>query len=218
MKRPKIALGEIYHIYNRGVEKRKVFLDKFDYLRFIHNMYEFNDKNPALDMRSKANFRECREVGLPDTGDGVKERRKLVEILSFCLMDNHFHMMIREVEEGGLTAFMRKIGTGYTNYFNLKYKRVGSLFQGKFKAVHLNSDQHFLYLPFYIHLNPLDFQHPEWRLGQVEDAKGALDFLETYRWSSLLDYLEKRNFPSIISKEFLLPILDKPENQRRKLF
>ena len=113
-------------------------------------------------------------------------------------MPNHYHFMLRQIVDGGITEFMRKIGTGYTNYFNLKNKRVGALFQGKFKAVHIEKEAHLLYLPHYIHLNPLDLGFPEWREQKIKNVSKALQFLKTYRWSSYLDYINIKNFPSIL--------------------
>lgn len=101
MQRPKPAINEIYHIYNRGVDKRTIFMNDADHLRFIHDLYEFNDQEPtqnALYYFKKARYME---VGLPI-------RRLLVEILAFCLMPNHFHMVVKQITDNGLTIFMRK--------------------------------------------------------------------------------------------------------------
>lgn len=126
-----------------------------------------------------------------------------MEILCFCLMPNHYHFLLRQLVDGGVTEFMRKIGTGYTNYFNLKNNRVGALFQGKFKAVQLEKEAHLLYLPHYIHLNPLDIRMPEWRERKIRSVGNALKFLESYQWSSYLDYIGKKNFPSVIVSDFI---------------
>jgi len=212
MKRPIIATNEIYHIYNRGVEKRKIFLDDEDRFRFIHDLFEFNDINPVpnLTYYFKSQFKE---VGLPKI---EREPRKLlVEILAFCLMPNHFHLMVKQKIDGGITLFMRKLGTGYVNYFNQKYKRVGPLFQGKYKIVHLCQDAHFLYLPYYIHLNPLELVIPEWKEKGTKDIKKVMRFLEQYRWSSFPDYIDHKNFPSVTQRNFLLKLFDGPENYRK---
>ncbi|MBP9716185.1 MAG: transposase, partial [Candidatus Pacebacteria bacterium] len=115
LRKTALVQGEIYHIYNRGVDKRDIFMDDEDRIRFIHDLYEFNDLNPVLNLglslKNKSN-----EVGLPYFRKNKREN--LVEILAFCMMDNHFHLMIRSVSENGITEFMRKLGTGYTNYFN----------------------------------------------------------------------------------------------------
>ncbi|MBI5147561.1 MAG: transposase [Parcubacteria group bacterium] len=201
MERPKPTTDKIYHIYNRGVDKRNVFLDNDDYLRFIHDLFEFNDVAPALNLAYYLGKNQSKEVGLPN----IKRppRKLLVELLIFCLMPNHIHLLMRQKREGGITEFMRKIGTGYTNYFNQKYNRSGVLFQGKYKLVRLASEPHFIHLPYYIHLNPLGLKFPGWRDEEIKNYKEAMKFLENYRWSSYLDYIGKKNFPSITQREFL---------------
>ncbi len=125
MKHPPFANSYIYHIYNRGVEKRKVFLDDQDYFRFIHDLYEFNDENPVLNVNYRLQHRQSKYMGvqLPYIKN---ERKLLVDILVWCLMPNHYHLILRQRRDNGIVLFMQKLGSGYTNYFNLKYKRVGS--------------------------------------------------------------------------------------------
>jgi len=187
MKKPNFISGNIYHIYNRGVEKRDIFMEDLDYFRFIHDLFVFNNIDAVLPM----------EIQPP-------KRKLMVEILAFALMPNHFHLLIRQKEKEGIVKFMQKLGTGYTMYFNQKYERVGSLFQGRFKAVAVLKEKHLLYLPFYTHLNCLDLIEPDWRNGKIENFKKAIKFLESYRWSSYLDYIGKKNFPSVTQKQFLL--------------
>ena len=202
MLRIKPATGEIYHLYNRGVEKRKVFLSDQDRLRFTHSLLVFNDAEPTLN-----SSRHLIEVGLRSrliqSRLRKEEKKPLVEIYAFCLMPNHFHLMVKQLKEGGITEFMRKLGTGYTNYFNLKYQRVGSLFQGKYKLVLLEEEAHFIHLPYYIHLNPLDLNFPNWKKGNPKDVRNMITSLKKYRWSSHLDYCDIQNFPSIIQQKFL---------------
>jgi putative transposase len=218
LRKTKLVSGQIYHIYNRGVDKRDIFMDDEDRYRFIHDLYEFNDKNPAIILNNYLNkkiYNKSLEVGLPKIKR--REREMLVEILAFCLMDNHFHMLIRQKEANGITIFMRKIGTGYTNYINKKYDRNGALFQGKFKSVHVGKDAHLMYLPIYIHFNPLDYEFKEWREGKINDFKKALEFIANYRWSSYLDYIGKKNFPSVINKDFLLSRLGSEEKYKEEV-
>jgi putative transposase len=194
MKKPSFVENEIYHIYNRGVEKRKIFLDNQDHFRFIHDLFEFNDEDSVLNM---AYYFNSKPMG---TGPQYFERERrprklLVEILIFTLMPNHFHLLLKQKREKGITKFMQKLGTGYTMYFNKKYERVGSLFQGRFKAVLVSEDSHFTHLPFYIHANPLDLNYR---------GSTSIDFLRKYRWSSFLDYIGKKNFPSVTSRKLFL--------------
>ena len=196
MPKPQFTENQIYHIYNRGVEKRNEFLNEKDYFRFIHNLFEFNDEDPVLNVN----------YYLTSKSTGVKQRKKprklLVEILIFTLMPNHFHLLLRQKKEGGIIKFMQKLGTGYAGYFNKKYDRVGGLFQGRFKAVLINQDSHFIHLPYYIHLNPLDLINYGGSTSIVWQKE--MEFLENYRWSSFLDYIGKNNFPSVTQRDFLL--------------
>ena len=130
-------------------------------------------------------------------------------------MPNHFHLMVRQKVEGGITLFMRKLGTGYTNYFNQRYKRVGPLFQGRYKIIHIHHEAHFLYLPYYIHFNPLELIIPEWKDKKIKNIKEAMQFLESYRWSIFLDYIGRKNFPSITQWEFLLELFGGTKNYRK---
>ncbi len=124
-----------------------------------------------------------------------------MEILVFTLMPNHYHLMLRQISEDGIVKFMQKLGTGYTMYFNKKYDRVGSLSQGRFKAVHLTREEHLIHLPHYIHTNP------------YRGSTSIYD-LENYRWSSFPDYIGKKNFPAVTERCFLLDILGGEEKFR----
>lgn len=194
MKRPSFQQGHLYHIYNRGVEKRLIFLNDKDRFRFIHNLYEFNDEEPVLNSGYSFIHQHA-----PHTTRLQSKKKPFVEILAFCLMPNHYHIMVNALSDVGVTEFMRKLGTGYTNYFNQKYQRVGPLFQGKFKAVLLEQEAHFIYLPYYIHFNPLELNKTSAKGGTTQ----PIDFLRSYRWSSHRDYLGIPNFPEITQRTFL---------------
>ena len=118
-------------------------------------------------------------------------------------MGNHYHLLLSEVREGGLSLFLRKLNVGYAMYFNERYDRSGYVFQGRTKKILINSDAYFLHILHYIHLNPLDFLKgaETWRTLEIKNAKTALSHLSKYRWSSYLDYCGKRNFPSLITTE-----------------
>ncbi len=99
---------------------------------------------------------------------------------------------------------MQKLNAGYVLYFNEKYERRGTLFEGRYKAVSVKTNSHFIHLPYYIHLNPLDLIAPEWRTRELKSYRGAIGFLKSYRWSSHLDYTGVKNFPSVTQRDFLL--------------
>ncbi|MBI4159739.1 transposase [Candidatus Wolfebacteria bacterium] len=217
MNRPLFASGEIYHIYNRGVEKRVVFSDDKDHYRFIHDLFEFNDEDATVNIyyrRSRLNELSY-EVQPRKVNQERKPRKLLVEILAFCLMPNHFHLLLRQLGKAGITRFMQKLGTGYTMYFNQRYERTGALFQGRFKSVVVSDDSHFIHLPYYIHANPLDLKFPEWRGKNIKNTREALAHLENYRWSSFLDYIGRKNFPSVTSRQFLLDFCGGSKNYKR---
>jgi len=212
MQKPAFVENEVYHIYNRGVEKRSIFEDDADRFRFIHDLFEFNDQRPAANMYYHFNQQ------LPKTEPRNKKspRKLIVDILAFCLMPNHYHLLLKQKTKNGIVNFMKKMGTGYAMYFNQKYQRVGPLFQGRFKAVLVNRDSHLLYLPHYIHLNPLDLFMPEWRDKKLRNHKSALKFLENYRWSSFPDYVGIKNFPSVTNREFILKLLGEKTDDYKK--
>ena len=199
--RPIIQTGEIYHVYNRGVEKRKVFCERLDYIRFIHDLFEFNDTRPAPEFSRR--YRPGDNVGDPISHIGPG--KKLVDILAFCLMDNHYHLLIRPLAENSLSFFMQKLGIGYTLAFNEKNERVGSLFQGKYKFRHIDRENYLRHIICYIHLNPLKFCSKLNKNGKMDFVK-TWDALKKYRWSSHLAYLGEDNFGSVIEKKFILEL------------
>lgn len=190
----------MYHIVNRGVDGRNIFLDDHDRLRFMHDLFEFNDEHPALNLH----YFFGKSIDIERQYE--RGRRVLLDILAFAVMPNHYHMLVQPKSDGAIPLFMKKLNMGYAKYFNEKYKRKGTLFQGRYKAVLVEDEAHFIHLPYYIHLNPLDMNFPEWRERVLRNPHKALKFLEEYRWSSHLDYLGKRNFPSVIAKQFLLDV------------
>jgi putative transposase len=184
------------HALNRGVEKRILFLDDQDRARFVHDLYEFNDTAPAGNAYRHFNMMEI-------VSPSLRERKLLVDIHGWCLMGNHYHLLLTERIDGGISLFLRKLNVGYAMYFNEKYKRSGTLFQGRTKKILIASEGHFLHILHYIHLNPLDFLDgcTSWRHQKISSMDSALAHLGGYRWSSYLDYCETKNFPSVISKE-----------------
>lgn len=195
---------EFYHLLNRGVDKRTVFVDDSDRLRFVHDMFVFNDKQAVNPNHRRRNERQF-----------SAERKPIVNIHAYALMPNHYHMLVSERIEGGMALFMRKLNMGYAKYFNERHQRSGVLWQGTFKKVQIKRDSHFLYIPYYIHLNPLDLTFPEWRAGKVRAVDKALQSLNNYRWSSFLDYNNTPNFPSILSPQPLKEMLGSATEQRK---
>lgn len=200
---------------NRGVDKRQIFLDNQDRARFVHDLYEFNDSASATNT-VRGLPPDSPEAIMFDLVGRTSERDPIVDIHGWCIMGNHYHLLVSEIVDGGITKFIMKLNVGYAKYFNERYKRVGTLFQGRTKKIHVNSDAYFLHILHYIHLNPLDFLKgaESWRTLEIKNAKDALAYLNTYRWSSYLDYCGKKNFPSIITKELFSDVF---KNYERKI-
>ncbi len=204
MEKVKLVNGYYYHIYNRGVDKRDIFMDKQDYCRFIQYLYECNDKNAITSFGRDLKYRiRNGEIDKNLTSIVIRPRKILVEIISFSLMPNHFHLILKQTNDNGISKFMQKLGTGYTMYFNVKNERTGRLFASKYKCKHIDSDEYLKYLSRYIHLNPVDLIDSGWRERGIRDKDRVNNFLEFYKWSSYLDYIEIHNFPSVINKDQL---------------
>ena len=205
-----ISTDLIYHVLNRGVDKRTIFLDKTDHYRFVHDLFEFNDENLTFNSRYSFSHNSI-DIGRRY----IKPRKLLVDILAFCLMPNHYHLLIKPRGDNSLSAFMKKLNMGYAKYFNQKYERKGTLFEGRYKSVPIKNEAHFIHIPYYIHFNPLDLVSPEWRNRELKSRENAMNFLNSYRWSSHLDYLGKNNFPSVTQRGFLMKMFDGPKEYGR---
>ena len=142
----------------------------------------------------------------------IDQKETLIDITAYCLMPNHFHLLVHEKTEGGASKFMQKLTTGYTMYFNKRHERNGSLFQGKFKATHVSDDRYLKYLLSYIHLNPVKFIDPLWKENGIRDRTGAAKYLHEYPYSSYRDYLGENRAESKILNKKVLP--DYFENKR----
>jgi putative transposase len=151
--------GEIYHIYNRGVEKRIIFEDKEDYDRFLNNLRILNTEDVI------GSVFEFNRNGL----ETPKQEERLVNIIAYSLSPNHYHLILEQIKEGGIAKFIHKVTMGYSKYFNHKHKRVGTLFQGVFKSIHINTNEYLLYLSAYvnlnnkIHSNKIGLEYSSWR-------------------------------------------------------
>jgi len=180
--------GEFYHIYNRGNSKQKIFNDTNDYKRFIDLLFLANSKNNfnLFNLFKNGNLYDFDRGGV------------LVDIGAYCLMPNHFHILINPKKEGGVSKFMQKLTTAYVMYYNQKYKRTGGLFEGKFKSEHINNDRYLKYIFSYIHLNPIKLIEPKWKDVGIKNNNKTISFLNEYIFSSYLDYKKENREQKII--------------------
>lgn len=180
IRKTALAPHEWYHCYSRGVDKRRTFESTRDYERFIQILYLCNSEEPLhRDNLKRKSAAELFEVPRSHT---------LVRIATWCLMSNHFHLLLQETAEDGISRFMHKIGTAYSMYFNIKNDRVGGLFVKPFRSKHVPDDKYFRWVVQYIHLNPIEFLSPNWKLDLVKNFNVLEKRLKEYPYSSLPDY------------------------------
>ncbi|MFA6386259.1 MAG: transposase [Candidatus Paceibacterota bacterium] len=187
--------GEYYHIYNRGNSKQKIFHNEEDYIRFLDLLYVSNSskKFNIFDIRKFSSVFEV-ERGTP-----------LVHIGAYVIMPNHFHVLISQTKDGSISKFMQKLTTAYAMYYNQKYKRTGSLFEGKFKSQHVPNDKYLKYLFSYIHLNPIKLIQSKWKEKGIQNKKEAIEYLNKYSYSSYFDYKGIKRFHSLILTKDAFP-------------
>ena len=173
------AFGESYHIYNRGVDKKEIFASRSDYERFLVLLYACNSEK-GIELKMIRKGREFEH----------NRGKCLVDIGAWCLMPNHFHILIRVSEDSprNVSTFMKKVQTGYSMYFNKKYERSGCLFEGPFKAEHAMDDIYLRYLFSYIHLNPVKLIDSRWKIDGPKDIKMTEKYIDSYSYSSFVDY------------------------------
>lgn len=182
------ANDHYYHVYNRGVEKRRIFENQRDYQRFLKTLsyYQLEGPKPKLSHFFKyQNFKP-------------ENAQKLVEIISYCLMPNHFHLLVKQLKTGGITNLITHLSLSYTKYYNTKYSRIGPLFQGQFKAVLIESDEQLIHVSRYVHLNPL--------------VSMLVKNLDQYIWSSYLEYINNKF--GLCSKDDILGFFKSAEDYK----
>jgi len=202
----------VYHLYNRGVEKRDVFSDDNDRWRFLQGLFLFNDVELSANVLwqvernfGRATFKTIKNF-LPK-----QKRRPLVRLMTDCLMPNHYHLLVEQIEDNGVSKFMQKIGTGYTIYFNKKHDRVGPLFQGAFRAVAVEDDEQLKYLLFYINvINPGQLLEPNLKEKHIASSKKIMSFVADYSWSTHQEYSGRRD-SFIVDKGLLGEIFSTPK-------
>jgi len=170
--------GEYFHVYNRGNSKQKIFFDKSDYYRFIALLFVVNSTKPFK-------FLFLKDPYVFDRGE------QIVSIGAYCLMPNHYHLLLMPRTETGLSKFMQRLSTGYSMYFNNKYDRTGALFEGRFKAELATNDEYLKYLYAYIHLNPVKLIQSDWKETGILDKEKAKKYISKYPYSSFQHYAGK---------------------------
>lgn len=194
----KIAKGEIYHLCNRTNNKQTLFKDNRDWIRFLILVLYFQSPLTIYNISRIVNIFDVRRPASNKLVGTLKSEivaRRYVEVLCFSLMPNHFHILLKENEEGGIVKYVHKIQTAYAKYFNTKYKKSGHLFQGPFRAVHIENNEQLLHTSAYIHRNPRELR--KW------SGKKHL-----YPWSSYQDYTEENRWGDLLCRSIILDQFD----------
>ncbi len=178
--------NQIYHIYNRGSEKRSIFGSYKDQQRFLKTLAYYQLEGPKPKFSQFQRFKNIK----------TDPNQKIVEIICYCLMPNHFHLLIKQLKDNGITEFLSKLTNSYTKYYNTKFDRIGPLFQGEFKAVIIETDEQLTHLSRYIHLNPL--------------ASLLTKDLSTWEWSSYQEYIN--NINNLCAKKQILGFFKSPKD------
>jgi putative transposase len=189
--RPGIAPGEYYHLFNRGAHQQKIFLGNHDWQRFLFDILYLQSPEPFNNVsRITRNFSAT--IGFPVDADQTVRilEHRFVDLVAFCLMPNHYHLLVREREEGGIARYLQRVADGYTKYFNTMHERSGYVFQGPYKAVHVADNEQLLYVSAYIHRNP-------------REIKGWAGREAEYPWSSLQDYVTANRWGGLLATDII---------------
>ena len=186
--------NSFYHLYNRGYNRQEIFLDKQDYATFLYLLKRYLDPN----------FREKRKT---PQGEVYWNRPNTVshqlKLIAYCLMPNHFHLLVFQKNPRGITKLMRRIASNYATYFNKKYQKEGSPFQGTYRAVKVTSEEQLLHLSRYIHLNPESL----WCRS-----------LADYPYSSYSFYIKRRSCPRWLFPEEILAYFNAKTKNKSSYF
>ena len=193
MKR-EIKVGDIFHVYNRGNRKARIFRDINDWWRFLKILRFFNDQNSSHNFFSQLNSIIKSGSRHFDWPKELEQQIPLVRILGYCLKDNHFHLLLQEIIAGGISKFMQKLGDGFTNYVNLKYDEVGSVFQGSYKAkAIIGGMENLQYMDTYIQVFNVFEDYPGGIEKALEEFDEAFEFAMDNPFSSLGESWGRRN-------------------------
>lgn len=197
-----LITGEIYHVFNRGIDKRETFTDKREYRRAIDTCHFYMYAKPPI---SFSRYVRLEAEKRREVNKILASSKKHVELLCFAFMPNHFHLLVKQIEEGGISKFLSNFQNSHTRYFNGKHDRDGSLFLDQFKCVRIEDDKQLVHVSRYIHLNP----HTGYVLKNIEE-------LTTYPWTSLPLYLQEEK--SFLSVDIILGIFRNVQAYRSFVF
>lgn len=201
-RKEKFLPGEYYHIYCRTILNIPEFKDFKNAERLSQAFLLANSTNSS---HAFSYLRKSKSATMKNAVEIAQGGEKIVDVVCYSIMPNHYHLLLKEVKDGGITEFIRKCNTSIAKYINIKNERKGSLFESKFKSRHVNSNEYLTHLSVYINLNPLDFiSGKEWRTGKLKDWEKNKKELLNYDWSSAKYFLTNIDDKIISGAEIIL--------------
>jgi putative transposase len=219
MRKEAFTINSLVHVYNRGNRKAPIVKDNKDRLHFLEMLYYFNDgficSNPFRGLKNTVDIEKSRSStkNVFPRPSLWPPRNPLVKILAFILMENHFHLFVKEIQEDGVSMFMKRLGTGMTMHFNTKYKEVGGLFQGSYKAKVVDEERYAQYLSVYIQVKNAFELYPTGFARAIQEFDKAYEWATAYPYNSLGDYMGTR-YSSIIDKDILGELFSSPKQYK----
>lgn len=198
-----LSNNEVYHVINRSIANTPLFHNKTNYLKLLETINYYRFKNVPLRFSYYCRL-PCDDRG-KILSNLIKENQLLVEIISFCIMTNHIHLLLRQIADRGISIFMSKMQNSYAKYFNIVYKRKGALFQSMFKAIRIETDEQLIHVSRYIHLNP--------STGYLCQTKDLIN----YPWSSYTHYLGLKKF-EFLSPQIILNFFKKLNDYKKFIY
>lgn len=200
MRRTPLVTGEYYHIFNRGVLGDTICFEHRDYARLLFSLLYFQSEMKIDNLPYHVDqYDQWNTFGVFRSTEEEIVSGQYIELVSFCLMPNHFHALVKEKKAGGISKWMQRVQTSYTKYVNEKYDRSGHLFQGPFQLVHVSDDNQLTYLSAYIHRNPHDLKR--WRAKE-----------HIYPWSSYQDFVSNNRWDDLLTRDIVLDRFDSPSD------
>lgn len=197
-----LVTDEIYHIVTRSIAQIPIFEGQRNYQKAIEAVDFYRYSNPTI---SLSHYKRLPKEVKEAFTKRLRKQKTLIDILAFCLMPNHLHFLLKQNQNKGISTFMRKFQDSYAKHFNIKYNRVGGLFQAMFKAVRIETNEQLLHVSRYIHLNPVSAY-----LIEIEQLK-------TYPWSSFPEYLNEQG-REFVNTELILSFFKTRDDYKKFVF
>lgn len=197
MRLLQISENEYYHVFNRGVHKNLIFRDHLEYARFLFTLIHFQSSLTFPEVTTLAKIFATKFEITPDLLREMSQKKN-VELISFILMPNHFHLILREIAAGGISTYLQRLLNSHSKYCNTKHQTSGHVFQGPYKIVHISDNNQLLYTSAYIHRN-------------CRELRGWAEREQLYQWSSYQDYLTHNRWGDLLNPEIILEQFTNPE-------